>query len=87
MFQRDCRVQADAVVFIDLPGFNMRVAKRLRNKIKTNDDDLQLNTKLFQLVCPQIWAWKSGRIKDLKRITIVYSQYYHLKIAFLKVEG
>ena len=44
-------------------------------------------TKLFQLVCPQIWAWKSGRSKDLKGITIVYSQYYHLKIAFLKVEG
>ncbi len=55
----------DAVVFIDLPGFNMRVANRLRNKISAND--LPLNTKLYQLVCPQIWAWKSGRIKDLKR--------------------
>ena len=66
-FKEIVEFRPDAVVFIDLPGFNMRVAKRLRNKIKANDDDLQLNTKLFQLVCPQIWAWKSGRIKDLKR--------------------
>ena len=39
-FKEIVEFRPDAVVFIDLPGFNMRVAKRLRNKIKANDDDL-----------------------------------------------
>ena len=53
----------DTVVFIDLPGFNMRVAKRLRNKINTNAEDSKLNTKLFQLVCPRFGL---GNLEELR---------------------
>lgn len=47
----------DAIVFIDYPGFNMRIAKWAKaQKISTH-----------YYIAPQIWAWKENRIKDIKR--------------------
>jgi len=47
----------DVIVFIDYPGFNMRIAKWAKvNGIKTHF-----------YISPQIWAWKENRIKDIKR--------------------
>ena len=51
--------QPDAVVFIDFPGFNMRLAKRLA---RDNHPAMRL-----QWVAPQVWAWKAGRVRDLAR--------------------
>lgn len=49
--------QPDVLIFIDYPGFNMRIAKWAKKKgIKTQ-----------YYISPQIWAWKEGRIKDIKR--------------------
>ncbi|MFN7956981.1 MAG: lipid-A-disaccharide synthase [Holophagaceae bacterium] len=48
-----------AALLIDYPGFNLRLAKALRNQ--------QPGVKLHQYVCPQVWAWKKGRIPDLGR--------------------
>jgi len=47
----------DAIIFIDYPGFNMRIAKWAKQqKIQTH-----------YYISPQIWAWKESRIKDIKR--------------------
>ena len=45
----------DALILVDFPGFNMRIAKKAHKK--------GINT--FQFVAPKIWAWKAGRIKQL----------------------
>ncbi len=47
----------DGVVLIDFPDFNLRVAK----KAKT------LGKKVLYYVSPQIWAWRKGRIKTIKK--------------------
>lgn len=47
----------DVVVTIDFPGFNMRLARRLR---KTGHPALRV-----QWVTPQTWAWKASRTKAL----------------------
>ncbi|WP_459212693.1 lipid-A-disaccharide synthase [Aquimarina rhabdastrellae] len=47
----------DAIIFIDYPGFNMRIAKWAK----------PLGYKTLYYISPQIWAWKEGRIKDIKR--------------------
>jgi lipid-A-disaccharide synthase len=47
----------DAVVFIDYPGFNLRLAKRLREG--------GYSGKLIYYISPQVWAWKKGRIKTM----------------------
>ena len=46
-------------LLIDYPGFNLRLAKALRKQ--------QPAVRLHQYVCPQVWAWKKGRIPDLGR--------------------
>ncbi|MDA7921066.1 lipid-A-disaccharide synthase [Verrucomicrobiales bacterium] len=47
----------DGIVFIDYPGFNLRLAKRLR--------DSGYSGKLIYYISPQVWAWKKGRIKTM----------------------
>lgn len=47
----------DAIIFIDYPGFNLRIAKWAKAK----------GFKTHYYISPQIWAWKEGRIKDIKR--------------------
>ncbi len=46
-------------LLIDYPGFNLRLAKALRARLPS--------VGLHQYVCPQVWAWKKGRIPDLGR--------------------
>ncbi len=47
----------DVIIFIDYPGFNMRIAKWAKNE--------GFDTHYY--ISPQIWAWKEGRIKAIKR--------------------
>lgn len=47
----------DAIIFIDYPGFNMRIAKWAK----------PLGFKTHYYISPQIWAWKENRIKDIRR--------------------
>lgn len=49
--------QPDVLVFIDYPGFNMRIAKWAK----------KLGMKTHYYISPQIWAWKENRIKNIKR--------------------
>jgi lipid-A-disaccharide synthase len=43
-----------AVIFVDYPGFNLRLAHYLRRK--------QFSGKLIYYISPQVWAWNRGRI-------------------------
>lgn len=47
----------EAVVLIDYPGFNLRLAKKLKEK----------NIKVIYYISPQVWAWGKGRIRLIKR--------------------
>lgn len=47
----------DVIIFIDYPGFNLRIAKWAKQK----------GYKTHYYISPQIWAWKENRIKDIKR--------------------
>ncbi len=48
----------DVVVFIDYPGFNLRLAERLHD----------LGIKTVHYICPQVWAWNQKRIPKIARI-------------------
>ncbi|MFK7050461.1 lipid-A-disaccharide synthase [Flavobacterium columnare] len=47
----------DAIIFIDYPGFNMRIAKWAKS----------LGIATHYYISPQIWAWKENRIHAIKR--------------------
>lgn len=49
--------QVAGALLIDYPGFNLRLAKALRKQLPA--------VTLHQYVCPQVWAWKKGRIPEL----------------------
>ena len=52
--------EISGALLIDYPGFNLRLAKALRRQMPA--------VGLHQYVCPQVWAWKKGRIPELGRI-------------------
>ncbi len=49
----------DAVVFIDYPGFNLRLAHDLQRQLPQQ--------KVIYYISPQVWAWNPGRIKRMAR--------------------
>lgn len=51
--------KADAVVLIDYPGFNLRLARALRRR--------STKRKIIYYISPQVWAWNRGRIKKMAR--------------------
>ena len=52
-------IKPDAVVLIDYPGFNLRLARALRKKSPSQ--------KIIYYISPQVWAWNRGRIKQMAR--------------------
>jgi lipid-A-disaccharide synthase len=55
------RVESEAptaAILIDFPDFNLRLAKRVK----------QAGAPVFYYVSPQVWAWREGRIKQIKEL-------------------
>ena len=50
------RAPVDAVVLIDFPGFNLKLAKALA----------QRDIPVLYYIAPQIWAWHPGRLKKIQ---------------------
>jgi lipid-A-disaccharide synthase len=46
----------DAIILIDYPGFNLRIAKWAK----------QQGFKIIYYISPQVWAWKENRVKQMK---------------------
>jgi lipid-A-disaccharide synthase len=46
----------DALILIDYPGFNLRIAKWAK----------QQGLKVIYYISPQVWAWKANRVKMMK---------------------
>ncbi len=51
------KFRPDVIIFIDYPGFNMRIATWAKQK----------GIPTHYYISPQIWAWKENRIKAIKR--------------------
>src|SRR5262249_18470605 len=51
------RRRPDAAVLIDFPDFNLRLARELH----------RLGIPVFYFVSPQVWAWRTGRVKQIKK--------------------
>ncbi len=47
----------DAIIYIDYPGFNLKIAKWAHSNGYRN----------YHYISPQLWAWKKGRIKSMRR--------------------
>ena len=47
----------DAVILVDYPGFNLRLARELKKR----------NIKVIYYISPQVWAWKQKRVHFIKK--------------------
>src|SRR5258707_4679634 len=57
LVEEAARRRPDAAVLIDFPDFNLRLARELH----------RLGIPVFYFVSPQIWAWRTGRVKQIKK--------------------
>src|SRR4030095_8051351 len=55
--------QPDALILIDYPGFNLRIAKWARQQMIFTGD----KGKVIYYISPQVWAWKENRVKEMKK--------------------
>ncbi len=47
----------DVVILVDYAGFNLRIAKYAKEK----------GIRVFYYISPKIWAWNTGRVKEIKK--------------------
>jgi len=47
----------DLLILIDYPGFNLILAKKAK----------QLNIPVLYYISPKVWAWREGRVKQIKQ--------------------
>jgi lipid-A-disaccharide synthase len=51
------REKPDAVLLVDYPGFNLRMARHCK----------ELGLRVVYYISPQLWAWKQGRVKQVAK--------------------
>jgi lipid-A-disaccharide synthase len=51
------RERPDAVVLVDYPDFNLRLARRCR----------KMGIRVIYYISPQVWAWRRRRVEQVKR--------------------
>ncbi len=67
----------DILVFVDFPGFNLRLLKKVKQQFP--------NTKTVYYLPPQVWAWNEGRTKilakycDLVLCGLPFEEEFHRK--------
>lgn len=66
-----------AVVLIDFPGFNLRLARLCR----------RLGVPVFYYIAPQVWAWHRRRIKTLRRCVDLLAVVLPFEKEFFEKEG
>ena len=48
----------DAVILVDYPGFNLRLAQKIKER----------KIKVIYYISPQVWAWREKRVLTIKRL-------------------
>ncbi len=67
----------DAIVLIDYPGFNLRLAKLAKEK----------DIPVIYYISPQVWAWGSSRVSLIKRFVDKLIVIFRFEEEFYKKEG
>lgn len=55
--RRIAEERPDAVLLVDYPGFNLRIARRAK----------ELGLRVVYYISPQVWAWRKGRVRHIAR--------------------
>jgi lipid-A-disaccharide synthase len=72
------RLNPAAIILVDFPGFNLRIAESVRNSY---------SGKIIYYIAPQVWAWHKSRVKIMKKILDCLIVVFPFEVAFFKKEG
>lgn len=64
-------------IVLDYPDFNLRLAEKLH----------ALNIPVVYYISPQVWAWRQGRIKAIKKYCKKVFVLFPFEVAFYKAHG
>lgn len=67
----------DCAILIDYPGFNLKIAKYLKD----------LNIPVIYYISPQIWAWGKDRIKKIKKLVDKMIVFFEFEEVLYKKEN
>lgn len=69
----------DAVILVDYPGFNLGIAKWVKRHLPA--------TRVVYYISPKIWAWKSYRLKAIRRDVDLLLSILPFEVAWYKERG
>ncbi|EQB64067.1 MAG: hypothetical protein RBG1_1C00001G1646 [candidate division Zixibacteria bacterium RBG-1] len=67
----------DLAILIDYSGFNLRLAKTLKQK----------NIPIVYYISPQVWAWRKNRVQKIKKYVDKMIVFFPFEVDFYKKEG
>ena len=69
--------QADALILIDYPGFNFKIAKYAKEK----------GIKVFYYISPKVWAWKESRVDLIRKYVDELIVIFPFEVNYFKNRG
>lgn len=70
-------LRPDVIVLIDSPDFNLRIAPRLK----------QLDIPIVYYVSPQLWAWREGRVEQIRKYVDRMLVIFPFEVDFYQQHG
>jgi len=67
----------DLAILIDYSGFNLRLAKKLKQK----------NIPIVYYISPQVWAWRKNRVHKIKKYVDKMIVFFPFELDFYNKEG
>lgn len=75
--QQIIEYKPDVVIFIDYPGFNLRIAEFAK----------KAGFKTFYYISPKLWAWNEGRVSKIKKYIDRMFIIFPFEVDFYKKHG
>lgn len=77
LLQAAAEKRPQVVLLLDYPGFNLRFAKRLK----------ALGIPVVYYISPQVWAWRTGRVKTIKAVVDKMLVVFPFEVDFYQQHG
>ncbi|HPC86764.1 MAG TPA: lipid-A-disaccharide synthase [Smithellaceae bacterium] len=72
------RLKPNLVILIDFPDFNLNIAARAARK---------RGIRVFYYISPQVWAWREGRVEQIKRLVDQMAVILPFEVDFYAARG
>ena len=70
-------VRADAALLLDYAGFNLRMAKKLKER----------GIPVIYYISPKLWAWRAGRVRQVRACVDRMLVIFPFEVAFYQAHG